>query len=303
MSTGDEQCCANTCLDTDISCCPDGNYYCSDPSRVCEPCPEGQICYDTEGDANPWQCCPSDGSSCASSGSGSPTIAAPAAPSSSSPPSPSPTALSSSSSPAALPSSSSPASLTLSLSPAALLSSSTLTVLPPSLSSAVLLSSLSPSTPAYSLSPTIPSSSPSVSIVVITSANTASFIPSATSSSSYSPIPTWNGSGPLLVGSCATPEYSLVCGPQTTAAYFIGIVGCVGSKTDCCPYQVPSTPTTAAATTSETETLSETAIVPETVGPSITNQCDFPTAAVPSLVTLPRCPEDYVTISSVCCPS
>jgi hypothetical protein len=129
---------------------------------------------------------------------------------------------------------------------------------------------------------TLPASSTST-----TSAFT-SFVPAPTSS-----IPPWNGTGPLLVGYCATPEFSLVYGPQPTAVYFIGVVGCVGEKTECCPFQVSST--TSTVTTTETQTVG--------AGPSTINQFLFPTPASSSQITLPHCPEDYETVSSVCCPS
>jgi len=111
--------------------------------------------------------------------------------------------------------------------------------------------------------------------------------------STYSSIPPWNGYGALLVGYCAIPKFSLVYGPQTTAVYFIGVVGCMGDKPDCCPFQVSST--TSTITTTVTQTVR--------AGPSITDQFFFPIAASSSQITLPRCPEDYETVSSVCCPS
>jgi len=69
--------------------------------------------------------------------------------------------------------------------------------------------------------------------------------------------------------------------------YFIGIVGCMGDKTDCCPFEVSSS----------------TEIVTATVTATAANELGFPAAASSSQVTLSRCPEDYVTVLSVCCPS
>jgi hypothetical protein len=85
------------------------------------------------------------------------------------------------------------------------------------------------------------SSSISVSSSIVTySVQTTSTLPASSTSttSAFTPsapaptssIPPWNGTGPLLVGYCATPEFSLVYGPQPTAVYFIGVVGCVGEK-------------------------------------------------------------------------
>ena len=135
-------------------------------------------------------------------------------------------------------------------------------------------------------------------LVMATERRTSSFTSSAISaasaisSSTQSPISPWNGIGPLLTGTCATPEFSLVYGPQTATLYNIGIVGCQGLQTDCCPF--PMAPTVATTDVTTTKTVG---------GPSGSNRFIFPTAASPSQVTLSRCPEDYVTISSVCCPS
>jgi hypothetical protein len=155
---------------------------------------------------------------------------------------------------------------------------------------------------------------------------------SALSSPTQSPNSPWNGIGPLLTGTCATPEFSLVYGPQTATMYYIGIIGCEGGKPDCCPFPVATPGATTDATTTKTVgrlTITDTITTHETIsgltvtktitavtaggsnptvtapvgGPSGSNRFIFPAAASPSQVTLSRCPEDYVTVSSVCCPS
>jgi hypothetical protein len=124
-------------------------------------------------------------------------------------------------------------------------------------------------------------------------ASAAAAIPAspAISSSTQSQIPLWNG-GPLLVGTCGTPGFSLVYGPNTATMFDIGIVGCQGNKPDCCPFPVAPRVVTTDATVTKT-----------VGGPSVSNRFIFPAAVTPRQVTLSRCPEDYVTISSVCCPS
>ena len=256
LATAGEQCCGDACISADLSCCPDGQWYCDDPVDVCVPCQSGGVCYDDEGDQTPWNCCSNGGSDCVFSvSSGTVSSSGTVAPSSSTPPS-NPTTT-------ATPAAASP------VSPTPILAAATSSMLTP------------PSGPNPS-GPILTAADPGV-----TSPNTVPAITTPTQ-------PPWSGYNyheSLLVGTCATPEFSLVCGAQATAVYLIGIVGCMGSKTDCCPYQVPSTTATVATT------------VTDTAVPITEPQFFFPTATVSSQVTLPHCPADYVTISSVCCPA
>ena len=266
MTIADEQCCGTDCIPSELSCCPDGQW-CADPDYVCHLCPSGLPCVTLGGIEYTSECCPRSGGctdTSPSTGTGSPS---------------SPTSTPSS----IIPKPSSSPVTTASQSPTHTVQpSSTLTVTQP----AQTTPPQQTTTPTHSFShstPTQISTQSSVGVVVLPS-NTTSFVTSVTTpSSTHSPISSWNGSGLLLVGYCATAEFSLVYGPQTTDMYFIGIVGCMGDKTDCCPFQVATTTATVTAT--------------------VTDQFFFPGVARPELAILPRCPEDYVTISSVCCPS
>lgn len=139
------------------------------------------------------------------------------------------------------------------------------------------------------------------------------------STSTYSPLPPYTGSGDLLRGYCTTPFFTLIPGP--TADLYIGVVGCVNGKDDCCPFSVASThATTPAETTADTVTITGTvttetfvtitlgATSPNFISTSGTvanigqNQA-FPTPSQASEATLNYCPDDYQTVSSVCCPS
>jgi hypothetical protein len=181
---------------------------------------------------------------------------------------------------------------------------------PPSVSSVIYtVQTTSTSTNTTSaFTPSAPAPTPAqtpFNVSLVAPSTAATFFTSTISSSTYSSIPSWNGYGDLLVGYCATPEFSLVYGPQTTAVYFIGVVGCIGDKPDCCPFQVSSTTSTVTTTVTKTVGASLTTTVTQTAGAgsSITNQFLFPIAASSSQITLPRCPEDYETVSSVRCPS
>jgi hypothetical protein len=92
-------------------------------------------------------------------------------------------------------------------------------------------------------------------------------------SSSSSPSNSWNGIGPLLTGTCATPDYTILS-VVSTAGIWAQVVGCVNERPDCCPYSI------------------------NTGGPGA-----FPGAALASQATLHRCPEDYASVSGGCCPS
>jgi len=286
---GTEQCCGGGCIDADLVCCPGGGWYCLQVGETCNPCPAGQICYDDIGNITPWSCCTdnqctfifSTGTITTSVGGG----AAPSSPSSTiqtstytpptttSPPPPPPTTVTiipgpNTPSPSPSPT---PTPTTPSLPP----SSPTRLITPPIITPTVPLSTSPKSTSSKASSQ---SSSGTI--------NSVKFITS-TITPTPSTVSIWDGSGPLLTGTCATPEFSLVDGSQTTSVFYIGVVGCVGGKTDCCPFTVSTTTATVTA-----------------AGPAPTSQLLFPSASTSSQNTLPDCPADYETISvSYCCPS
>lgn len=117
----------------------------------------------------------------------------------------------------------------------------------------------------------------------------------------HTTVPQYTGSGDLLQQYCVTPEYVLLDGPT---ALWAPIVGCVGGKTDCCPYSVFEDTKTIAVST-------VTAIYTVTVdiGPGGTTQGGYagfqpyPTPISANLSTLAHCPNDYQTVSGGCCPS
>lgn len=117
----------------------------------------------------------------------------------------------------------------------------------------------------------------------------------------HSPIPSYTGSGDLLQGYCATPEYILLDGPT---AYWAPAIGCVDDKTDCCPYSVAQTSAAATATI-----VTAVSTVTVNIGPGGTTQpvysgfLAFPTPASTNQATLAHCPADYQTVSGGCCPS
>jgi hypothetical protein len=116
----------------------------------------------------------------------------------------------------------------------------------------------------------------------------------------HSTIPTYSDTGSLLKGYCASTEYVLLDGPATV--FWAPAVGCVGDKTDCCPYSVKSTASIA------TITVDSTSVVAVSVDPSGANSPyagvqAYPTPASSNLATLPHCPDDYVSVSGGCCPS
>lgn len=100
--------------------------------------------------------------------------------------------------------------------------------------------------------------------------------------------PIWTGSGPMLTGSCATPEQTLL--DLSTAYLWAQVVGCVADKLNCCPYAISiplSRPFKAASISSAIN------IVPRI---TLTSNPRYANA-------LPRCPDDYASVGSTgCCP-
>ncbi|KAH7380753.1 hypothetical protein BKA66DRAFT_129997 [Pyrenochaeta sp. MPI-SDFR-AT-0127] len=137
---------------------------------------------------------------------------------------------------------------------------------------------------------TIPTSVPQPSLVsIVVAPRTSAEITgvSASITTSHIPLPKWTG-GALLQGYCATPDYTIIDGPT---AYWAPVVGCVGGKADCCPFDIPPT---VALEVAAVETGSASAGGGER---------GFPSALSPVQATLSKCPDDYRSIGEGCCPS
>jgi hypothetical protein len=107
-------------------------------------------------------------------------------------------------------------------------------------------------------------------IPVIVASQTTDF---ATSSSvTHVALPKWTGVGKIIQGYCAQQDYALLDGPLV---YWAPVLGCVAGKPDCCPFDVATS----------------TGVGDHNAG--------FPSA----VAMLDRCPNDYHSIGSVCCPS
>jgi len=121
-----------------------------------------------------------------------------------------------------------------------------------------------------------------------------------TTTPTHSPIPLYTGSGDLLVGYCSTPEYILIDGPTV---YWAPAIGCVGDKTDCCPFSVPQTSTSTGTTVTVVSTITLDVGPGGTVTPAYTGSEAFPTPASSTEASLSNCPADYQVVSGGCCPS
>lgn len=120
-----------------------------------------------------------------------------------------------------------------------------------------------------------------------------------TAPSPHTAVPTYSNTGDLLQGYCNTPEYVLLDGPT---ALWAPALGCVGDKTDCCPYAVKSTASIATITVVSTSTVTVSVDPSGANSPYVGVQA-YPTPASSNLATLAHCPDDYVSISGGCCPS
>ncbi|KAF2191438.1 hypothetical protein K469DRAFT_746771 [Zopfia rhizophila CBS 207.26] len=119
-------------------------------------------------------------------------------------------------------------------------------------------------------------------------------------SSTHAPVPKWSGSGNLLQGYCATPEYTILDGPT---AYWAPVIGCVGGKNDCCPFDVVPTSQGATATVTVPQTVTiQVPVSGATLQPT-GGSGGFPVALSPAQATLDKCPDDYHSIGEGCCPS
>ncbi|KAF2727975.1 hypothetical protein EJ04DRAFT_396813, partial [Polyplosphaeria fusca] len=102
--------------------------------------------------------------------------------------------------------------------------------------------------------------------------------------------------GVLLQGYCATPEYTILDGPT---AYWAPVVGCMGDRPDCCPFDIPvPTQVEALALSSGSATTSTSGDNAPTGG----SGDGFPSALSPAQATLDACPDDYHSIANGCCP-
>ena len=105
----------------------------------------------------------------------------------------------------------------------------------------------------------------------------------------------WSGTGSLLVGYCAIPEYTLVNAGATV--FWAPVVGCQSDKPDCCPSpstdSAVSTFTSFAASTAPTITINIGSSPTSSGLPGPGGQSD----------ALNECPDDYQSISDGCCPS
>ncbi|KAF2500079.1 hypothetical protein BU16DRAFT_613884 [Lophium mytilinum] len=141
--------------------------------------------------------------------------------------------------------------------------------------------SLTGSTSSSSAESTSTASVPSLSLVAVTTAT-------AYTSSSHSPIPPYTGSGNVLKGYCATPDYTLIDGGPT--AYWAPVLGCVGDKTDCCAFS--------AAAMTAAPTVQQTMQARQAGGASV----GFPIPRSGG-AELDTCPDDYTSVGNGCCPS
>jgi hypothetical protein len=125
-----------------------------------------------------------------------------------------------------------------------------------------------------------------------------------TAAPTYPPISLYSDQGDLLQGYCTTPDFVLLDGPT---AYWAPVVGCVGGKSDCCPYAIQPATSISAATVYAVSTVTVD-IGPggETQAPydgSYAGLQAYPTPVSSNQATLAHCPGDYVSVSGGCCPS
>ncbi|KAI9869152.1 MAG: hypothetical protein M1813_002976 [Trichoglossum hirsutum] len=264
------KCCGDECIASNLACCQ-GNptpIWCTLPSQQCAACPSGQTCYahDIVSDqyvVSPWACC-TNGVCPFLVASGSSTLVVTVGSSSTQ-------------------TSTSTSSTTRSSTSTSTASTTSSTTTPDSTTSSPSSSKPSSSKPSVILfTPTTRSTTPIVTTPLYGPPITYTPTPTPTSTS-HSSVPRYTFSGDLLVGYCATAEYTGIVDGSNTAIYYVPIVGCVSDKPDCCP--------TSTSTTTETVTNSVTG-----------GQYYFPGGST-SQIDLPSCPDDYETVASGCCPS
>ncbi|CAO2647825.1 Nn.00g087470.m01.CDS01 [Neocucurbitaria sp. VM-36] len=145
----------------------------------------------------------------------------------------------------------------------------------------------------------IPTSVPQPSFVPVSVAPPISTGGDSTATSRSPPhiaLASWTGTDALLRGYCATPDYTIIDGPT---AYWAPVLGCVGDKPDCCPFDIP--PSTLAIEAAAVETGSTSAPAAITTGSGSSR--GFPSALSPVQATFSSCTDDYVSIAEGCCPS
>lgn len=104
----------------------------------------------------------------------------------------------------------------------------------------------------------------------------------------------------ILKGYCTEPGYTILDGPT---AYWVPVVGCISSKSECCP-----TPTAdGGAGVGPTANQKEQASVAPTAAAGGAGAAAFPISSLPSQGQLTGCPKDYHTVKAsvgaACCPS
>ncbi|KAF2679254.1 hypothetical protein K458DRAFT_490729 [Lentithecium fluviatile CBS 122367] len=127
-------------------------------------------------------------------------------------------------------------------------------------------------------------------------------------SPTHAPVPQYIGStAKLLQGYCTEPAYTILDGPT---AIWMPVVGCISSRTDCCP-----TPTTDGGAADPTRTGQSGGSGGGgsggggsggggSGGSGVAGGAQFPRSMLPSQGALTGCPQDYHTVGgTACCPS
>ncbi|KAK4185325.1 hypothetical protein QBC35DRAFT_389799, partial [Podospora australis] len=108
------------------------------------------------------------------------------------------------------------------------------------------------------------------------------------------PVPTMTytqGATPLS-GECSSNSFSMIQG--ATMVYYVPFVGCNNDRPECCPFNVTTSPQSAVAgPVAQEEGGDQVAAVPG----------QFPMPKEGGFVTLSRCPQDFYSVSGMCCPN
>ncbi|KAF2825728.1 hypothetical protein CC86DRAFT_34327 [Ophiobolus disseminans] len=104
----------------------------------------------------------------------------------------------------------------------------------------------------------------------------------------------------LLQGHCGQPDYTILDGPT---ALWVPVVGCISSKSECCP--TPMTSDTKPDAPLQTKSTGESQNKPN--GNTGGRRAAFPVSALPKQGEITGCPQDYHTVTlsdgTACCPS
>ncbi|KAK4223052.1 hypothetical protein QBC38DRAFT_517791 [Podospora fimiseda] len=102
--------------------------------------------------------------------------------------------------------------------------------------------------------------------------------------------------GNLLAGDCSSTTFSVINAGDVM--FYAPIVGCNANRPECCPWLVSGTP------------VAGSTPAPTTAGPNARDlqrvaaaAGQFPVPADGQLQTLPRCPNDFYSVSGQCCPN